>query len=347
MHASPPMVRNSERGTFKECQWRWYHEWVLGLRGDRVPTWAWFGTAMHVALSVRYPVGLRRGGVGDVLDAFEEAVAGETRRMYLEGREADEQEVVDGITLGKAMLRGYMQRYGRDQAWEVVHNEQPFQIDVPNPRTGEVMAVMCGTWDLVVWDRVDKVYRVVDHKTRRSFPQMWTFYDINDQAGTYLWVAPEVLRHKGIFGPKDHLDGIVFNCLRKAMPDERPIDADGNALNKNGTVSARQPKALFYRYTSHRSPQERVRQSRHVLNEVRQMHRVRNRPGALTKHPTEECPRCPLFDICTLDEQDPQEARSYARRLFVHTDPYRDHREDMRAKQGVQVTAEGVMGVVR
>lgn len=335
-----PLVRNSERGDFKECQWKWYHSWVLGLTGVRVPTWAWFGTAIHRALEVRYPVGRKRGHKADVLDAFVEAVHGQTRRMWTEGLEADEEEIVDGIELGKAMLLGYMQKYGNDQHWHVVHSEQPFQIDVPRSRSRpeEVIAVMCGTWDLVVWDLVDKVYRVVDHKTRRSFPAVWSFYELNDQAGTYLWVAPEVLRHKGIFGPKDYIDGIVFNTLRKAMPDARPTDAKGRALNKDGTVSKVQPRALFYRHTSHRTPQERVRQARHVRNEVAQMNRVRNRPHLLTKHPQEDCPRCPFFDVCQLDERDPQEARQYARTLLVQRDPYRDHREAMQ-DNGIELTA--------
>lgn len=336
-----PWVRNSERNDFKRCPWKWYWSWVKGMTGQRVPTWAWFGTAVHYALEVRYPVGLRRGHPADVLDAFVESVGNQTRRMYTEGMEADEEEVVDGIELGKAMLTGYMQKWGNDQAWEVIHSEQPFQIDVPDPRSNveKIIAVMCGTWDLIIWDRVDKVYRVVDHKTRRSFPQSWAFYDINDQAGTYLWVAPEVLRHKGIFGPRDTIDGIIFNCLRKAMPDPRPTDRRGQALNKNGTVSKVQPRALFYRHTSHRTPHERVRQARRVAVEVRHMNTVRNRPSLLMKNTTEDCTHCQFFDICELDERSPREARTYARTLLVQRDPYRDHREAMQEK-GIEIRAE-------
>lgn len=147
-----PMVRNSERSDFKECQWKWYHSWVLGLTGQRVPTWAWFGTAWHKAMEVRYPVGIKRGHPADVVDAFLESVERQTRKMYIEGASPDEEEIVDGIELGKAMLGGYLRKWGRDQAWEVIHSEQPFQIDVPDPRSPDerIIAVMLGTWDLVI-----------------------------------------------------------------------------------------------------------------------------------------------------------------------------------------------------
>jgi hypothetical protein len=224
-----PLIRTSERGTFKECQFRWYHEWVRGLRTPSVPTWSWFGTAIHKALEVRYPPGTKRGPLADVLAAFEAACAGEDRRIREAGGDIDDEEWHDGLELGKAMLVGYVKKYDQDSRWEVIHTEQSFQIDVRDPRTGRLIAVYCGTWDLFVWDRLDKVHRLVDHKTRAQFKKDWTFFDLNDQAGSYLWVAPEVLRHMGLLGPKDHIDGIVFNMLRKAMP--QPTAEDGVRYN--------------------------------------------------------------------------------------------------------------------
>jgi hypothetical protein len=365
-----PLIRTSERGDFKDCVWYWYHHWVEGLTSPHIPTWSWFGTAIHIALSVRYQPGKKRASVADVLAAFDEAVGEEVRRMYTEGIEPDDEEIHDGRELGRAMLIGYFQQYGRDQAWHVVHNEQPFQIYVPHPeRAGRYIALYCGTWDLVVWDLVDKCYRIVDHKTRRSFPSDWSFYDVNDQGGSYLWVAPEVLRHKGIFGPKDSLDGIVFNCLKKAMPDERPKDAQGVYRNKPkkehyitalarvgatakmkldeleglarehglivlGEPSLKQPGPLFYRHTSHRTEAERVKQAEHVIAESRHMTLVRQGKLPLTKHRTEACPRCSLFDMCQLDERDPAEAREYARTMLVTGNPYAEHERAM-ARDGI------------
>jgi hypothetical protein len=361
-----PLIRTSERGDFA-CQWYWYHHWVLGLSAPRVPTWSWFGTAVHKALEVRYPVGTKRGHIADVLDAFEAAVEGERRRVWTEGAELDEEEVVDGIALGRAMLIGYVKHYGQDQHWDVIHSEQTFQILVPNPKVDDkYTAWYCGTWDLVVWDRRDKVFRVVDHKTRKTFVQDWSFYDHNNQAGSYLWVAPEVLRHKGILGKKDVIDGIIFNILKKAMPDERPRDKNGIARNQpkkehylaalsslgltappkatmpvlakmvgdrgyvvHGEPSAKQPGPLFYRHTTYRNERERVSQAKAVIAEAYQMRLVRKGIIPMTKHKTEDCVRCPLFDMCLLDEQDPEEAQQYARTMLVKRDPYADHKAEM------------------
>jgi hypothetical protein len=334
---SLPLLRTTERSTFTECQWRWYVTYVLGLQGQRVPTWSWFGSAIHVGLRARYPVGRRRGSLADMLDAFDTYMGEEVRRVYT-GDDIDEEEVVDATKLGRAMLKGYVQHYGRDQHWEVIHTEQPFQIDVPDWRhPARLIAVYCGTFDMVVWDQADKCYRVVDHKTRRSFPSNWTFYDSNRQGGSYLWVAPEVLRHMGIMGKNDELDGIVFNCLKKHLPDERPRNAEGLALNKDGSVSQRQPAELFHRYLSRRRPEERIRQARHVQVEAQQMNLIRRGLIQPTKNTTEDCPRCPLYEYCQLDETSSIEAEEYAKHMLRYRDPYLDHRIDMAEKDGVWV----------
>lgn len=384
-----PLMRTTERGTFTECQWRWYQSYVLGLETTRTPTWSWFGRAIHAALQARYPVGRKRGRLAEVLDAFDVSLDGEMRRMYSEGANPDEGEIVDARLLGRAMLKGYVKHYGKDQHWQVIHTEQPFQIDVPDWRNPDrILAVYCGTFDMVVYDLADRCFRVVDHKTRRSFPTDWSFYDSNRQGGSYLWVAPEVLRHMGIMGKRDTLDGIVFNCLKKSMPTERILDAQGIAHNKPrkehylaalktagvqkaglgarekpleklpllalhaaaegagltvyGDVSAVQPAPLYHRYTSRRRPEERVAQARHVQVESFQMSLIRRGKMLPSKNTTEDCVRCPLYEMCQLDEANPAEAREYASHMLRVRDPYADHRLDMVEKNGVWVhTGEG------
>lgn len=359
-----PLIRTSERGDLKSCEFFWYHHWQRGLTGRKVPTWSWFGTAIHKALEVRYPVGNKRGGIADVLAAFDAAVEGETGRVWEKGGELDDQEVHDGKALGIEMLKGYVKHYGLDSRWQVIHTEQPFQIDVRHPETGRLIAVYCGTWDLFVWDKVDKVYRLVDHKTRAQFKTDWSFYDLNDQGGSYLWVAPEVLRHMGLLGKNDHIDGIVFNMLRKAMPQPTAEDgirynlpkrkhyedslravgyewppkaslpvlatiAKDLGLDVKGDARAKQPTPLFKRYTTHRGIEQRVNQGQKVLAEARRMDLLRRGKLPLLKHPTEDCVRCSLFEFCQLEELDPAEAEGYAATMLVQRDPYADHREAM------------------
>jgi len=368
-----PLIRTSERGDLKSCEFYWYHHWQRGLSGPGVPTWSWFGTAWHYALEVRYQDGLRRAPLADIIDAFEEKCDHEHRRVWEQGGDLDDEEVHDGIELGKAMLAGYVKKYGEDKRWHVIHREQPFQIDVRSPRTGRLIAVYCGTWDLFVWDTIDKVYRLVDHKTRAQFKNDWTFYDLNDQAGSYLWVAPEVLRHLGLLGNNEVIDGIVFNMARKAMP--QPVAEDGirynlpkrkhfeaalraakvagwnektkvQALNElatahnldvKGDPRAVQPTPLFRRYTTDRGIEQRVNQGQKVLAEAQRMDLLRRGRLPLLKHPTEDCVRCALFDYCQLEELDPDEAERYAATMLVKRDPYADHREAMKEGGGVQV----------
>jgi hypothetical protein len=251
--------------------------------------------------------------------------------------------------------------WGEDKQWQVLHTEQPFQIDVRHPKSNRLIAVYCGTWDLFVWDKYDKVYRLVDHKTRASFLTDWSHFNINDQAGSYLWVAPEVLTHMGLLKKTDHIDGITFNMARKAMPQKTAEDgikytmpkkddfvaALGDKMPAKGTLVqlakiakdlgvdvkgkpyAKQPSPSFARYTTHRGPAERVRQGQKVLDEARHMEAVRTGKLPLLKHTGEHCVRCPLFEFCELDETSKEEAQGYAATMLVKRDPYADHREAM------------------
>lgn len=378
-----PLVRTSERNDFKRCPWLWYQSWVLGQTSRRVPTWSWFGTAIHKGLEVRYPPGNKRGSKADMIDAFVEACDAEHRNVYSAGGELDTDEVVDGIALGKAMLLGYIEEYGKDEEWEVIHSEQSFQIDVPNLQAGsqDPLAIYCGTWDSLWRHRSTKEFWLVDHKTRRSFPSNWTFYEINDQGGSYLWVAPEVLRALGIFKKKDKIEGLIFNALRKHLPPD-PASLDANGVKRNrplkadyyealkgsidlnpnrlpaipvlaeyardldlivlGKESAVQPAPLFHREEIYRSQTERVTQGQRVQSEVTWMNAVRNGTMPLFKTPTEECTRCQFFDVCQLDETSKEDAAELAQAVLMHRDPYASHVEDMKRTGGIEVNVKEI-----
>lgn len=378
-----PLVRTSERNDFKRCPWLWYQSWVLGQTSRRVPTWSWFGTAIHRGLEVRYPPGNKRGKKADVIDAFVEACEQQHRLVYTAGGELNEEEVVDGIALGKAMLLGYIDEYGKDEEWEVIHSEQSFQIDVPRLDLADTdpLAIYCGTWDSLWRHRSNKEFWLVDHKTRSGFPSNWTFYDINDQAGSYLWVAPEVLRALGIFKKKDKIEGLIFNALRKHLPPDpstidehgvkrnKPIKADyyealkshidlnpnrlpaipvlsqyANDLNLVvlGKESAVQPAPLFHREEVYRSQVERVKQGQRVQAEVTWMNAVRNGEMPLFKTPTEDCVRCQFFDVCQMDETSKQEADELASAVLMYRDPYASHVADMERTGGVEVNVKEI-----
>lgn len=362
-----PLLRTSERSDFKRCPWLWQESWGKGLTARRTPTWSWFGTAVHRGLEVRYKAGAKRGKRSEVIDAFVEACEEEVRKIYTEGGELEDSEIVDGKELGIAMLNGYIDEYGPEKHIYVVHSEQSFQIDVPDPSDPtKVLVVYAGTWDSV-W-LIDGVYWIVDHKTRKAFPANTDFYDINDQAGSYLWVAPEVLVHMGIMTKKQtkKIMGLQFNLLRKQMPSSREVQADGMVHNKPvkadyeaalspfmdlparlptiavleqwaaerkikviGEVSKVQPQPLFKRIEVERSLRERVTQGQRVQREALWMNKVRSGELPIIKTPTEDCVRCQLFDYCQADEHNPEEAIEIAKSTLRNRDPYRDHRDAM------------------
>ena len=333
-----PIIRTSERNDFKKCPWLWQKSWEQQLSPLREPTWAWFGTAIHAGLEARYlPGGTKRGSLTDMLDAFEESIDREVRKIYTRGGELDDVEVVDGKLLGRTMLAGYVEEYGKESEWDVINTEQPFQIDVPGP-DGELLAVYAGTWDMFARHRRTKAYWIWDHKTRATFMKDWSFYSINDQAGSYLWVAPQVLVALGLFKKPPVIEGLVFNILRKHMPDTRPVDSEGRSLNKDGTVSKVQPAKLFHREEIYRSPRERVTQGQRVQAEAQVMALYRDGTLPIIKTPTEDCVRCKLFEYCELNEHDPEAGEEFARFSLKRRDPYADHREDMTTKKGVSIT---------
>jgi hypothetical protein len=237
MTTAPPLIRTSERKDFKKCPWLWNESWVNGITSARTPTWSWFGTAYHSGMEVRYKRGKKRGKLLDMMDAAEHSMDGEKRRVWTsldgEDQQALETEIVDGKELMYAMFKGYIEHYGEEKDITVIHSEQSFQIEVPDPRDpSRVLCVYAGTWDSL-W-LIDGIYWIVDHKTRKTIPADLSFYDIDDQSGSYLWVAPEVLVHLGVLTKKEakQILGLIFNIARKAMPDTRPRDAEGYTTNK-------------------------------------------------------------------------------------------------------------------
>jgi hypothetical protein len=240
----PPLVRTSERNDHAWCPWMWAQRWLNGLVPVREPTWAVFGTAWHRAMEVYYPVGRKRGSVLDTIDMFLASLDDLGRKIGVDISELEEEEIerkesngqkvklVPARDLGPIMVREYIKFYEGDRDWDVVHSEQTFQIDVPDPDfPGEVLLVLAGTWDLLVWSRSKRRYELVDHKTAKTIPS-WGYLELDNQAGTYPWVAKEVLVHKGILTKKDHIRGITFSYAKKTAPDPRPVNAAGEATNK-------------------------------------------------------------------------------------------------------------------
>lgn len=334
-----PVLRTSERAIFKRCPWRWWQEFRMGYRPRGIQADAlWLGVGIHIALAAWYQPGKKRGR--HPAETFAEWCGSEIAyaKTYLD-ETFDDAVWYDAKELGIAMLDGYVEHYGKDQQWHVIATEQPFAVKLF--RLGEPVAIFKSRWDGVVRSLVDGRIYLVEHKTASQI--MLPYLEMDDQGGSYWAVASQVLRAKGILKPKEDIAGIIYNFLRKAMPDERPQNGQGLYLNKptkehyvaaligvdgwtedrlrklkvddldsvaaanylvvEGDISKSQPPPRYVREIIERSRIEQRTQLDRIADEVTVMNAVRDGTIPLTKTPTKDCPRCPFWMPCQLHER--------------------------------------------
>lgn len=344
-----PIIRTSERRAFKRCPWMWYQAWRMGLKPlGEISDALWFGTLVHAALAEWYcGPGLKRGR--HPAETFEVMAAEEIRWIKTEARAKQdnlttfiEEKLEPAEKLGLGLLKDYVEFWGSDDSWHVIQPEHSGQLNVMDPDEPQVlMAIYAFTYDLVYRDLMDDSIWLGEHKTAKAIRT--DHLPLDDQAGSYWAVAPIELRDAGLIGPKDRLQGIMYNFIRKALADDRPRNPDGHYCNKpikadyvkaldgvdgwdppslgkqkvtdlesiaaanfievRGEVSKLQPKPRFVREPVYRSPNERATQVRRIQDEAVWMDQVRTGALPLVKNPTTECSWCPYHDMCLLDER--------------------------------------------
>lgn len=364
-----PRIRTSERRAFKRCPAKWDWAWRKGLvLKHPTPGALWFGIGIHLALQHRYSKpGFDRGR--RVLGTWRDYVNGEQASVWIDDGE-NGVKWADAKELGEIMLGAYLDEYGVDERWFVISAEQTFSRVIERPahsRRSGPLAVYNGTFDLVARDaEQDDSLWLWDHKTAKSIAL--DHLSLDDQAGSYWAVATEVLHAQGLIAKDERLDGILYNFLRKAKPDERPRNAAGQACNKPqkkhylealsdagvvvhakmtidrlaeeaekwgvevlGDVSLNQPPANFHREEVWRTSKEQATQIRKIQNEAVHMDAVRRRLLPIIKNPTQSCKwDCPFFAMCELQEAG-DDWREYRDAMYVKRDPYADHRESAEA----------------
>jgi hypothetical protein len=154
---------------------------------------------------------------------------------------------------------------------------------------------------------------------------------IDDQARPYGAMAERALRNAGVISGKQMLKGIMYNYLRKGLPDERETNAAGKALNKNGSVSKRQSKPLFVRHPVTLTRASKFIALKRLQAEVIEIttltKSIREQGKAfdmltLKKTPHKSCVRfCDYFTMCVLQEQG-GDIRQMERSMFKREDPY-------------------------
>lgn len=355
-----PYLRTSERTLAKRCLQAWWWTYREGLKPNAFKADArWFGTGIHLALAGWYPPGLKRGRhpaetwaewCGDTVSFLKSAKREATAELpdWVEARE-----------LGEAMLTGYVDLYGTDEAWEVIEPEYRFHVLIGKP----AVVRLVGTFDGVIRDHADGKVKLMEHKSAATIST--GHLTLDEQAGTYWTVATHELRTQKVIGPKESLWGIEYNFLRKGMPDDRPKDAEGYATNKptkahyveaigayaggataalkkmkleeleaiaeghgivvTGDRSKVQPAALFLRKSIRRTAAERAIQLGRIQDDLEHMNAVRDGTLPITKTPARECSFCYFAEMCELHEAGGA-WETYRNFAYHVEDPYGDHR---------------------
>lgn len=289
-----------------------------------------FGSMWHIALHGYYKKGKKRGPHPTGL--FEKAIDAEVERVSklakIRPHELRE-EWSERIELGIAMMDNYVETYGKDEEWEVLATELPFQIPVSHPVSRAPWFIYTGILDLLMLHRPTGLKEIWDHKTTAAIQTKYLVMD--DQTTSYYTYGVEALIAKRLLEPgeRGELNGLRFNFARKAAPDQREfVIEDGRKyfLNKDGSISKTQPAAYFLRHLVRRHAFEKERTRQRVVAEVADMEAVRREPDAgAYKNPTKwTCPGCWLLDVCELHEvgADWETVRAQRTRAW---DPYEAH----------------------
>jgi hypothetical protein len=325
-----PLVRTSERGAFNRCRWAWDMSYNQRLRQRRDRPVLRFGTLIHKALADYYVIGRRRGAdpIKSFVKHYEADVkeAGEFMLMVADEYEDPEgTEWEDAKDLGIVMLERYLAKYKGDPGWEVLATEQPFQVLVKNPRTGKPMFYYVGILDLVMREISTGRVWIWDHKTCGSIDL--TALGLNEQFGSYWAFGTEWLRDKNIIRPDyfNDLSGLMVNFLRRGKRDDRPQNEDGLYLNKDGSVSKRQPRPFFHREPTFRTEHDREQVRRRAMNDFREMEMARRGDLPINKRPGMfKCRGCSWLDACELHETGADWER-FVVGTTEEYDPYSEH----------------------
>lgn len=324
--ASLAAVRSSERKRFKRCVKAWYWEWRKGL----VPRAAQFGaldlgTWMHTALANWYQKGTRRNG--DLREHFSIAADRAIGQAQVAGAPDHQLEIADELAvLGEQMAAYYQTFYGLDRDVYVLVAEIPLEFTISD--ASGIIAVHKIKPDLVFLNRNRDLW-LMEHKTAQSIRT--EHLAIDDQARPYGAMSERALRQHPTLKVGDaRFKGILYNFLRKAIPDPRPTNDAGKYLNQDGSISKRQPPPLLYRHPVILTNRAKAIALRRIQQETlditlttRLIREKKISPGNLPKTPHWSCPKhCQFWAMCKAEEEG-ADIRDMERSLYFRRDPYK------------------------
>lgn len=345
--ASPPLpqLRTSERSALKHCEFLWDLTYNRLLKPQTDMPALRFGSLAHKALAGWYVPGVKRGvhPAEGFAAAYDAELAANERTFGM--KVGDEEKWVNARELGIAMMENYVDEYSQDREWEVIATEMPFETLVLHPaclckssdfcicghrgKEGEPWFLYVGIIDGVWRHRLNKDLWIPDHKTTAGLGDSKLKYlQVDDQAGSYWSWGVDFLREQGILKPKQQLAGMLYNFLRKAMPDERHskmVNGKRVYLNLNGTISKKQPSPYFLRQPIWRDEYDKQEAKRRSMVDMRRIELFRAGQLEMSKHPGMfTCPSCAMRDACELHETG-NDWEQFLAQTTKPWDPYAEH----------------------
>lgn len=317
------LVRTSERQSFLTCRQQWYWSWVERLRAPGTGTALFFGDLVHQALAAYYIPGRKRGPKPAA--TFEKLyhISTEVERIW----DPDFEGKVSLLDMGVDMLERYVEYWREpDKEYEIISSEQNFSVPIGtfSGRRVWYVGTVDGVWRHIPSGKV----RFLETKTTAAISK--DALALNEQVGAYWTFAPRWLRLKGILKRDEQIDGILYNWLRKAIkPNDGQWDALGRRVNKDGSISKRQPAKYFERELTFRGPVEAERVKQRVKNEVLDMIQAAENPDRYVyKNPGPQhkpnCSFCQFRDMCELHETG-NDWQAFKFHAFGSWEPYSEH----------------------
>lgn len=346
-----PMLRTSERSSFRFCRWVWNLSYNRHIEPQTAAKALRFGTLVHRSLAAYYIPGKKRGP--EPAGTFQKLYDEELKEQEKFGFFDDDGKWEEAGELGVAMMENYIEQYGADDRWEVIATEQPFEVVVHKPecgicsetiltdKNGSDCSPNCPGPELVPWfiyaGVLDGVWRelssgklwIPDHKTTQGIgPETVKHLVLDDQAGAYWSWGVDWLYAQGILKPNQKLAGMLYNFMRKALPDERPYKMHKGIrhyLNKDGSVSQKQPSPYFLRQPIFRDEMDKQAAKTRTLMDYGEIEMVRKGVLQINKNPGRfTCSMCWAIDLCELHEagHDWEEMLNGTTKAW---DPYAEH----------------------
>lgn len=319
-----PVIRQSERVDFKRCMKKWFWRWRKGLVPKQQDYGALtLGTWMHTALEWRYTNPRYKGH--PLYVAFDTVSSAALHAAVGEGTPQHQLEKAEELrALGLGMAKGYDRLYDRDPDIDPMGAEIPLKFDIVDGC--RVVAIHRLKPDLLYRNPKDEIW-LLENKTAKQIST--EHLSIDDQARGYAAMSERALKNAGYLKSNEQVKGVMYNFLRKIMPDERPKNTQGLSLNKDGTVSKQQRTPEFVRYPVVLSRASKRQALNHIAREASMITRMtlalrekRMSPDSLMKTPHKSCPKlCEFFTMCEMEEQG-GDIHEMQRTAFNRRDPY-------------------------